>query len=871
MRKYSVKYFILVLALCFNITVLAQGPSKVNLKNETLELVWEKDIRGYVLQILKTKIGGEWRDMDIAKYQHNILYASTKPVSLPQKLYDNAGREIIFPDPQYRYIIPSWEQNITSVALNTAGTNIVYKPCTAEQISDQKVQFSYENDLLRIVELWTLDSQYKGDICVTLSLYPKQEGYYSMASPSLVSLDKHDFEWATIPGIFQGKEINPNFVNAYAYGQGIPNCPLITKERTASTLSSIITDKKGITIAVTAEPGIARDPWLKDKKTHSEWLLGLSVMNRDGEFTPTLYHPILGERKSQAKAGDTISFSFRYTISNSDWYAVLKHAINDIYRFPEALKLKQTKLSLTQRLYDMYDYLTNDSTSKWHIHEYKGLEIGAQDYLGGVYGSEKDAMKNSDYGAMWMLGKITNDLLITEKRLPYALNFKLKQQHTDPGFFLGAAAGQYYLSKSKRFTEEWGPYSEPIGTTYYMLMDMGNILLFEPHHKTLKQQFGLAADKLLEWMKPEGRWEVAYDNITNEPMFTDVEDLRPTFYGMVIAYQLLKDGKYLDAAIKGANWYIENAVNKGHFLGVCGDTRFAPDFATVQSVQALLELYDITKNKKYKDAAISAAKIYTASVYTHPIPTTEIKKVKGVDRADWEISQAGLSFEHGGVLGSANHRGPILLASHAGMFVRMYSLTGDSLFLDMARMAVIGRDAFVDIKTGVASYYWDSMNDGAGPFPHHAWWQIGWIVDYLMSEANMRSQGKIFFPRGFIAPKVGPHQTYGFAAGNIFGAKADLIMRKGLFNLDNPYIEYITALDEKGKDLYLIVMNNDDDTQSFRAKLNTALLFAKKDVEIKNVSLIADNGTSKTLLSDTTTWNLNLNSYGLAVLKFQYK
>ncbi len=51
-------------------------------------------------------------------------------------------------------------------------------------------------------------------------------------------------------------------------------------------------------------------------------------------------------------------------------------------------------------------------------------------------------------------------------------------------------------------------------------------------------------------------------------------------------------------------------------------------------------------------------------------------------RRDWEISQVGLSFEHGGSFGSATLRGPILLASHAGMFVRMFSLTKDSLVPD---------------------------------------------------------------------------------------------------------------------------------------------------------------------------------------------
>src|SRR5690606_361982 len=122
--------------------------------------------------------------------------------------------------------------------------------------------------------------------------------------------------------------------------------------------------------------------------------------------------------------------------------------------------------------------------------------------------------------------------------------------------------------------------------------------------------------------------------------------------------------------------------------------------------------------------AIKAARFYLQSIYTHPIPSSEIKQVRGKNRFDWEISPVGLSFEHGGSIGSANGNGPILLASHAGLFIRIYQLTKEPLFLSMARAAVWGRDAFIDQKTHVASYYWQAMDSGPGAFPHHAWWQI---------------------------------------------------------------------------------------------------------------------------------------------------
>lgn len=156
----------------------------------------------------------------------------------------------------------------------------------------------------------------------------------------------------------------------------------------------------------------------------------------------------------------------------------------------------------------MYDYVRNDSTSLWHTYDYEGKKIGAQDYNSTVYGKDDDAAKNSDYGAMWMLANLTQDSVLLQQRLPFARNFKFAQQELKDDFFRGSAAGQYYLWKSKRFTEEWGNYAEPIALTYYVMLDMGNILLFEPKNELLKERLRLGADRLLDWQKPDGSWVV---------------------------------------------------------------------------------------------------------------------------------------------------------------------------------------------------------------------------------------------------------------------------------------------------------------------------------------------------------------------------
>ncbi|GEP94398.1 glycoside hydrolase family protein [Chitinophaga cymbidii] len=841
----------IVLAFLWFSAQPADAQQRVSLENGALKLRWTKKESGWQLSdvtVHKTRLSNP-------SGEYTLLYSKEKPDSTPDATYAQ------FPGEQYHYIVPLWKEITQPVQMNTAGEAFHFYPAEVIHHQNNAVTFTRELGIATMTTAWSIDPDYPADLRVKISLRAKQAGYFSIATPTIATSSEKNLKWAGIPGHFQSNAIEKDFIKAFGYMQGIPDKPVLVRERSTTTLSPYMEMKNNITLAVIPDPGTGRDPWELNAKTQNTWLLGLSLMNRKAMLTPTAYHPVLGQKGSLLQAGDSITFSFRFSIQQKDWYTVYKHAVNDIYHFRDFLALKKTKQSLTDRILAMHRYLIDDKTSLWRTEAYKGMRIGAQAYLGGVYGSNKDAMKNSDYGAMWMLANIMQDTVLQETRLPYARNFKLQQQEHQPGFFYGAAAGQYYLSKSKRFTEEWGPYVEPVGLTYYMLMDAGNVLLFEPNDTALTATLQRAADRLLRWMEPNGRWQVAYDHATQQPLFTEVEDLRPTFYGLVIAYKILHDKKYLDAARKGADWYIKNAVEKGRFLGVCGDTRFAPDFATGQSAQALLELYDLTKDRKYLNAAIATAKLYTTSIYTHPIPTTAAKTVNGIPRQDWEISQAGLSFEHGGSLGSANYRGPILLASHAGMFVRMFALTGDSLFLNMARAGALGRDAFVDPATSVASYYWDVMNKGAGPYPHHAWWQVGWITDYLLAEAKMRSGSKVKFPRGFITPKVGPHQAYGFAPGEVYGTKADLLLKDGLLRADSPYLDYYCAINREQRKLFFILLNNDDEP------LHTTL---HADVQPGPAVQFAADGSRKTITAGKTI-PVQLPPYGIQVIEVNYK
>lgn len=844
----------------------AAAQTDITLSDTKARLAWSRTAEGWTLHTAAA-IGPQGElALGTPSGRYTLLYSASTPdkKSLGPALstfYDLAA------EPKNGHIENSWSRATDAVALNVAGEARTFAPRDASRRPDGAWEFSHSDDLADTRAVWSLDPAHAGDVRVTLTVTARRAGYFSFATPALTTVSAEQLAWSIVPGFFQGAAIEKNLLLSYGYGQGLPDRPVIVRESTAATLASIVSTRTGGSFGVIAEPGTAADPWAADKDVRSVWKLGLSHMNRAGALSPTLYHPVLGEEGSQLAAGESRTFRFRYAIRAADWFAVNRHAIENIYRFADSLALREPRHSLTERIRAQHRYVADDQTSLWRTEEFQGHRIGAQSYMGAVVGAKErgDSIKNSDYGAMWMLARITNDPKLTRDRLPFARNFKLSQVQGEPGFFQGAAVGQYYLPSSRRFTEEWGDYVEPVALTYYALLDLGNILLFAPDDAELKSRFRLSAERLLTWQQKDGRWLVAYSRKSEQPVFTDLTDYRPTFYGLLVAYRVLGDEKYLAAARRGADWIVENAVKPGKFLGVCGDVRFLPDFATAQIAQAMLDLHAATGDPRYRDAGIAAARYYVTSVYSHPVASKEPRTVGPLARAEWEINQAGLSFEHGGLMGSAVHAGPILLASHAGLFVRVHQLTGDPLFLNLARSAAIAREAFVDPATSVASYYWRGMNSGPGRFPHHAWWQIGWITDYLMSELALRSRDAVTFPRGFFTPKVGPHASFGFAPGKIHGEAAELAW--GDVTVDNPAIDCVIARAVSGNRIYLLLMNEVGREKTVTVTPDARSLTRGKVAGWSSAKVLG--ATNAPALNPSSPLRLTLPGYGLTVVALE--
>ena len=413
------------------------------LKNDKLVIEFTKLMDGW--HLTKCVVVGADRSMirlGRTMGEYALLFSASKPDGEEVLLLEN-GDTINYLEKVYeKTIMRHYKKNMTAVPLNIAGEATYFYPTTATKVDDALI-FETNTEYGRYRATWKIDEEFENDIRVKVSFTASKNGYYSLATPTLATAQERDIVWGSVPGMFWGDGIQTNFKLAYNYAQGLPQYPVQCNESTITTMASILSTKNGLTLATIPDPGQDRNPYEKDRVTHNHlWKISLSHKNRKSELSPTAYHPVLGEQGSLLNSGETVTFDFRYSIQQTDWYTVYKHVIYDIYDFKKNLTYKRTEQSLTERVLKMYDYVLHDVHSMWNVEDYYGLKIGAQSYNGIVMGSDNDAMKNADYGAVWMFAKATNDPRLIHERLPYLRNFKLAQQQSEPGFTQGASKGQ---------------------------------------------------------------------------------------------------------------------------------------------------------------------------------------------------------------------------------------------------------------------------------------------------------------------------------------------------------------------------------------------------------------------------------------------
>ncbi len=126
---------------------------------------------------------------------------------------------------------------------------------------------------------------------------------------------------------------------------------------------------------------------------------------------------------------------------------------------------------------------------------------------------------------------------------------------------------------------------------------------WDAYHLFGDEEYKQRAIRMADWelglQKPEGGWEGFYEGDGQPPVvFNSGQVLR----GLIRTYKETNEQKYLDAAIKGADWIVGTQDADGSWTST--------NFKQMKRVYdtyvtaPIAELYQITKNEKYKESCI---------------------------------------------------------------------------------------------------------------------------------------------------------------------------------------------------------------------------------------------------------------------------
>ncbi len=178
---------------------------------------------------------------------------------------------------------------------------------------------------------------------------------------------------------------------------------------------------------------------------------------------------------------------------------------------------------------------------------------------------------------------------------------------------------------------------------------------------------------------PDSIYGTADDDVRLVAVFPAVEHGNPIAYALVLYYKLTKDPEALDMLKRYDDWLIRSQIKEGDYVGALPVTQYHYHiagwkprmFETTQSAWILAEIYSLTEDEKFLEAAERTVAYMLQKQYTKNNNWNDTKIV-GALPYEWRSEEYNPSV-------LTNHAGYTLMA-----WFKLYELTGKEEYLDAA-------------------------------------------------------------------------------------------------------------------------------------------------------------------------------------------
>lgn len=696
-------------------------------------------------------------------------------------------------------ILRSKKENRTA-NIYRSGTRFLLKASGVIEAGDSTVFLFPEHPLFGL-KAWikTRDN----DVQVYFKLTPKKDGFFSVGYIGAPSLDKGQVAELWQPLIWTEKRA--------------PQQPYMTPSFMATLPATLVNDGHN-SIGVMADPRYLPFqplPLLENSR------FGLALLNDGGKLQPQVFAPVMGGVGSQMKAGNSFSFSVSLIVKPLTITRTYEQLAKDKMGFRDYRT--NATVSMNTTLDNLIDY--SKTHYAWFVDSLKGFA-----YSTDVPG----AVKNVSSLNPLELALVRDDKDMFETRAYPLMEFMLSREK----FLFTLDSTQKIQSPSRKLKGPIAPLSE-LQVLYNLF---GRTQSFYP--LMAEKEFGSARVRNLD-EKQKGR----------------------NWINAMFMFKLTSDSSYLELSRELADQYLADRVHTR--MEQFGDPMVSSNFfwpTFTSNWSALLELYELTGERHYLDAAHDGARHYTLFTWMGPrIPDSLVTVNKGGKAPmywylkskghrqmyypeekvpAWRLSEMGLTPESSGT--STGHRG-IFMSNYAPWLLRIGYYTKDSFLMNVAKAAVVGRsESFpgYHINTERTTAYEKAdfplhghKDQSVNSFHYnHILPMASMFVDYLVSDAFVKSNGNIDFPSEYIEGYAYlQNKFYGAAKGLFFSSReAQLWMPSRLLKTDNIALNYISA--KKGDTLLLAFMNQSLKPVTTRVTVNPSLVTFSQQAAVKLLS-----------------------------------
>ena len=671
---------------------------------------------------------------------------------------------------------------------------------TGFQLDGNSIRLNYsESELFSFSATLSLPDG-KGVPLISWNIDSKADGYFAVVYAGLEESDPSELDFLYQPLIWSWKRF--------------PEQAVLTPESYATT-PSVFTNQHGITEGLAVPSN--EIPYRFATATNSRF--GVMLRTNNGAAKPMVMAPIFGGCESYLKKGEEHRFSIQYFLESGTWTAGVDYLYKKVMEYP--VERQNAMVTLNEIFHNMIDLAMDDYYSGW-LDEFKGY-----DYKFDVPSTVKNVSAAHPLSVAFTTGNkeiydrrglpMLEYLMSREKYL-YAINALPEKQTQNPSHFLKGPAMELWEMAS-----------------IHSLLGENNTAL----PKEIERLFGKSRQLNLETEVSGASWKdyLARYLVNHGPEYLDSAILLADEYLDLTFYQYPSDFS-TNAGLRDAQ------------------ATFVNDYSTTW--QELLELYELTQDQKYLNAAYEGAKqfsLWTRSTPFAPdksITVNEGGKVEGIfpgrrfkaDSYEWQefdmtthIQEQVVPAWHTSLVGLLPEQpgtyvyGPIMLFHQAGALLRIAHLKEDETLQKIAYNGILGRYAnfpgyyFTSLYTNV----YQETNYPLHPyleikynavFYNHIWPHIALIQDFLVSDAYYRSAGKIDFPSlfspgyAFLSNKV-----YGHAPGNIYDNEhVSLWLPKNPFRTREEAFNHLLGRD--GENTFIVLMNTAPITISDTIHLN---------------------------------------------------